>query len=330
MRRREFIAGLAGTAAAPPFAARAQETERVRRLGVLLALPEGDPENQNRLKALRDGLRRLGWIAGRNIHIEVRHGGGTDPAQMRAQAAELVAMKPDVLFAAPSSGFNAMQGATRTLPIIFAQVTDPVGGGHVASLARPGGNASGFSQYEFAIAVKWLELLKQLAPSITRAAALHHQQNPVSEGFLRLMEPDATKLGLQLSRAPAQDAAEIGRAIESFARTPGGGLIVLPSAITATHRKLVFTLAARHRLPAVYPLGYYAREGGLASYGVDNIDLYRRAAGYIDRVLKGEKPADLPVQQADKFELVINLKTAKALGIEVPIALLARTDEVIE
>jgi len=330
MRRREVIAGLAGAAVAMPLVVRAQETERVRRLGVLVALSEDDPENQTRLKALRDGLRRLGWIDGRNIRIDVRQGGGTDLAQMRAQAAELVAMKPDVLFAAPTSGFIAMQDATRTLPIIFAQVSDPVRGGHVASLARPGGNASGFSQYEFAIAVKWLELLKQLAPGITRAAALYHEQNPLSEGFLRFLEPEATKFGLQFSRAPAQDAVAIGRAIESFARTPGGGLIVLPSAVTATHRKLVFTLAMRHRLPAVYPLGYYARDGGLASYGVDNIDLYRRAAGYIDRVLKGERPADLPVQQADKFELVINLKTAKALGIEVPIALLARTDEVVE
>src|SRR5262245_8238837 len=329
MRRRKFLSVLGGVAAWP-MVARAQETERVRRLGVLLALGEDDPENQTRLKTLRGGLRRLGWIDGRNIHIELRQGGGTDPALMRAQAAELVAMKPDVLFAAPTSGLIAMLGATPTLPIIFAQVSDPVRAGHVASLARPGGNASGFSQYEFAIAVKWLELLKQLAPSITRAAALHHPQNPISEGFLRLMEPDATKFGLQLARAPVQDAAEIERAIESFARTAGGGLIVLPSAVTGTHRQLIFTLAARHRLPAVYSFGYFVREGGLGSYGVDNIDLYRRAAGYIDRVLKGEKPGDLPVQQADKFELMINLKTAKALGIEVPITLLARTDEVIE
>jgi putative ABC transport system substrate-binding protein len=327
MRRRDFIAALCGTVAMPVVA---RTQERVRRIGVLLAGNEDDPENKTRLKVMRDVLRRLGWVDGRNIQIEVRQGGGTNPAHMRAQAAELVALNPDVLFAAPSSGFAAMRSSTSTLPIIFAQVTDPVGQGYVASLARPGGNASGFSQYEFAIAVKWLELLKQLAPDVSRVAVLFHQTSPLVQGFLRPLEADAAKFGLQLTRAPANDAADISRVVEGFARNPSGGMIVLPAALTAAHRNLIFTLADRHRLPAVYPFGYYARDGGLASYGVDNIDLYRRAAGYIDRVLKGEKPAELPVQQADKFELVSNLRTAKALGLEVPITLLARTDEVIE
>ena len=328
MKRRDLITLLGSAAATWPVTMRAQE--RVRRVGVLTVLPEGDPEAKARLAALRDGLRRLGWVDGRNIRLEIREGAGTDPARMRAQASELVALNPDVLFAAPTSAFLAMRAAATALPIIFAQVSDPLRSGYVTSLARPGGNATGFSQYEFAIAVKWPELLKQLAPATSRAAVLYHQENPVSAGYLRVIEPNAPKFGLQLSLFPARDAAEISRAIEGFAPGPPGGLIVLPNAINASHRDLLVALAARHRLPAVYPFGYFARSGGLASYGVDTIDLYRRAAGYIDRVLKGEKPADLPVQQADTFELVINLRAAKALGIEVPITLLARTDEVIE
>ena len=315
MRRRKFLGVLGSAAAAWPLAARAQE--RMRRIGLLMPTGEDNPETKERLGALRDGLRRLGWIDGRNIQIEARLGAGGDPARMRKQAAELVALNPDVLFAAPTSAVGAMRDATRTLPIIFAQLSDPVGAGYVASLARPGGNATGFSQFEYAIAVKWLELLKEIAPSVTRAAVLYQQVNPGSLGYMRVMEPDAPKFDLRLTMSPVRDAAEISGAVEGFAQQPSGGLIVLPSAMAGMHSDHIIALAARHRLPTIYPFGFFPRRGGLASYGTDNIDLYRRAASYIDRILKGEKPADLPVQLADKFELVINLKTAKALGLDV-------------
>jgi len=326
MKRREFVTLLGGTAVAWPLAAHPQE--RMRRIGLLIASSD-NLETTARLSALRDGLRRLGWIDGRNIQIETRLASG-DFALMRQQAAELVALNPDVLFAAPSSAMGVMRDATSTLPIIFAQLADPVGAGYVASLARPGGNATGFSQFEYAIAVKWLELLKQIAPGVTRAAVLYDPDNAGSLGYLRVIEPDAPKFNLRLAMAPARDAAEISRAIEGFVQEPSGGLIVLPSSVAGAHQEHIIAMAARHRLPAIYPFGYFPRRGGLASYGTDTIDLYRRAASYIDRILKGEKPADLPVQLTDKFELVINLKTAKTLGLELPITLLARTDEVIE
>ncbi len=328
MRRREFIAGLGG-AAAWPVVARAQQSGQMRRIGVLMTLSQNDPEGQARIGALRDGLKQLGWIDGRNVRIDYRWAGG-DVDRLPIQAAELAALKPDVVFAAPTSALVAMQKVTRTIPIVFAQVSDPLGAGHVASLARPGGNITGFTQFEFVIGVKWLELLKQIAPGVARVAIVHNPNNPISAEYLSAMRPGEASLGVQLSPAPVRNADEIERAIVGIAREPNGGLIALPNTVISANREQVIALAARHRLPAVYPLRYFAINGGLVSYGVDNHDLYRRAASYVDRILKGEKPGDLPVQKADKFELVINLKTAKALGLDVPMSLLARTDEVIE
>jgi putative tryptophan/tyrosine transport system substrate-binding protein len=308
---------------------RAQQAERMRRIGVLLNLTESDPEGKARVAAFLDGLGKLGWAEGRDVQIEYRWTGG-DPNQARAYAAELVKMTPDIIFAAPASSLAPLQRETRTVPIVFAQVTDPVGAGFVTSLARPGGNITGFALYEYAIGAKWLELLKEIAPQVTRVAIIYEQANPESEKFLPVIEAAAQSLGIQVSIFAVRDGVEIKRAIEKFAGGPNGGLIPLPGPQMAVHRDLIISLAMAHRLPNVYAYRYYPIRGGLASYGADNIDLYRRAASYIDRILKGEKPADLPVQQALKFELVINLKTAKALSLDPPISLLARTDEVIE
>jgi putative ABC transport system substrate-binding protein len=312
-----------------PVGAWAQQTERVRSIGVLIGTTERDSEGQARLAALRQGLEKLDWTEGRNIRIEVRWS-GSDPDRLRAYAAELVRLKPDVLFATSGSPLAALYRETRTIPIVFAQAPDPVGGGFVTSLARPGGNATGFSQYEYVIAGKWLELLKQIAPRITRAAVLHDPANPNSPGYLRAIQGVAASLGMQVAPAPVRNRADIDRVVETFAREANGGLIVAPGSATTAQREHIIAQAARHQLPAVYPFRYFAVDGGLASYGIDNIDLFRRAVSYVDRILKGEKPADLPVQLADKYELVINSKTAKALGLDVPMSLLARTDEVIE
>jgi putative tryptophan/tyrosine transport system substrate-binding protein len=329
MRRREFITTLAGAAATWPIVARAQQPDRARRLAMLMSTAKTDAEGQARVAAVRRGLQELGWTEGSNIRIDYRWAAGSVD-RMRPLAAELVGLEPEVILAGATTALVALQEATRSIPIVFAQVSDPVGAGFVATLARPGGNITGLTQHEFTIAVKWLELLKQIAPRVARVAVLYDPGNPASAGLLRAIEPAAPSLGMQLSVAGVRDKAEIARAIEGFAGEPNGGFLLLPGPVGAVNRELIISLAARHQLPAVYPFRYHVVSGGLASYGVDNIELYRRAAWYIDRILKGEKPGELPVQHATKFELVINLKAAKALGLEPPLSLLARTDEVIE
>src|SRR5262245_26841398 len=327
MRRRDLIT-LLGGAAAWPLAARAQQAA-MPRVGALFGTAENEPEGRNRIDAFRQGLEKLGWMPGRNLRIEDRWGGG-DLERMRAQAAELVRLKPDVLLAGATISLVALQQATGDIPIVFAQVTDPVGAGFVTSLARPGGNITGFTQHEFAIGVKWLELLKELAPRIKHVAVIHHADNPASAGYLATITPAAPTLGVELAISGVRNSSDIERAIDAVAGRPDGGIIVLPGPTPSSGRDLIIALAERHRLPAVYAFRYWVLSGGLASYGIDNHELYRLAATYVDRILKGEKPADLPVQHATKFQLVINLKTAKALGLDPPITLLARTDEVIE
>jgi putative ABC transport system substrate-binding protein len=329
MRRREFITLLGGAAAGWPRAARAQQRLVMQRIGVLIGAAESDPEGQARVGALREGLQKLGWTDGRTIRIDYRWGGG-QAARLQALAEELVELAPDVIFAGSVAPLVALQQTTRSIPIVFAQVSDPVAGGFVASLARPGGNITGFALYEQTIGVKWLELLKEIAPRVTRVAFIYDPVNTASAGYLTELEAAARLFGVQISGAAVHNAEEIERSVDVLAREPNGGLIALTSTIVVVHRELVIALAARYGLPAVYGFRYFVAGGGLASYGVDNIDLYLRAASYVDRILKGEKPSELPVQQANKFELVINLKTAKALGLDPPIALLARTDEVIE
>jgi len=328
MKRREFIAMLGG-AAAVPLAARAQQAERVRRIGVLMNLAADDPESRARNAAFLQGLHQLGWSDGRNLRIDYRWAAG-DADRYRTYAAELIALAPDVILAAGGNTVQPLQQATRTVPIVFVQVIDPVGRGLVASLARPGRNATGFTSFEYGLSGKWLELLKQIAPRVTRAAVLRNPTTPAGAGQLGAIQAVAPSFGVELSQVDTRDAGEIERAVATFARGSNGSLIVVVDAFAAVHRELIITLAARHRLPAVYPYHYYVTSGGLISYGPDNIDQYRRAAGYVDRILKGEKPADLPVQAPTKYELVINLKTAKALGLAVPPELLARADEVIE
>jgi putative ABC transport system substrate-binding protein len=328
MKRREFIS-LLGAAAAWPLAARAQQREKMRRIGVLLSLSDSDPEGRRRVDAFRQGLESHGWTEGRNIQIEYRRT-GSSPERARAYAAELVAMEPEVIFAAPTFIVAALQRETRTVPVVFAQVNDPVGAGFVSSLARPGGNMTGFALLEFATGAKWVELLKQMSPSVTRAIVLYDTGNPDSPGFLPMILAAGRSYGVDIFPAAVRNAAEVERAIADFAREANSGLIPIPSPALVEHRDLVISLATRLRLPNVYAYAYYPRNGGLASYGADNIDGYRRAASYVDRILSGEKPADLPVQNPTKYELVINLKTAKALGLTVPPALLATADEVIE
>jgi putative ABC transport system substrate-binding protein len=297
-------------------------------VGVLLSLSADDPEGQLRVAAFRDGLEKLGWREGNDLRVDVRSAG--DPTRARDHATQLVAMKPDVIFAAPTSSVAALQRATRDVPIVFAQVTDPVGSGLVANLARPGGNITGFAAFEFALGAKWLELLKQIAPSVTRVALIYDPSNPASTGYLPMIEAMARSAGVEVFPNSVRNHADIERVLEAFSREPNGGLIPIPGPLMAARRDWIISLANRYRLPNVYAYRYYPASGGLASYGVDNIDLYRRAASYVDRILKGEKPSDLPVQQATKYQLVINLKAAKAFGLEPPISLLARTDEVIE
>jgi putative tryptophan/tyrosine transport system substrate-binding protein len=329
MRRREFITLLGGAAAAWPLAARAQQAERMRRIAVLMNLAADDAEGQARLAAFRQGLQQLGWIEGRNAHLDIRWGAG-DAERFRRYAAELVALVPDLILAASGSTMPPLLHATRTVPIVFVQVADPVGNGFVASLARPGGNATGFTNIDFSMSAKWLELLKQIAPGATRAAVLRDSTEPTGIGQWGALQSVAPSFTLELTPVGVSDPGEIERAIAGFANLPNGALIVTASAPTAVHRDLIIALATRHRLPAVYAYKYFITSGGLISYGPDTIDPYRRAASYIDRILKGEKPADLPVQAPTKYELVINLKTAKALGLEIPDGLLARADEVIE
>jgi putative tryptophan/tyrosine transport system substrate-binding protein len=328
MRRREFIS-LLGGAAAWPLAARAQQGERMRLVGVLMALAVDDAEAKARLAAFQQGLQQLGWTEGRNVRFETRWAGG-DAERIRTYAAELVALTPDVILAAGGVVMAPLLQATRTVPIIFTQTPDPVGSGFVASLARPGGNATGFALFEFGISVKWLELLREIAPRVTRAAALRDPAIPAGLGQLGAIQAVAPSFGVELSLVDVRDAPEIERAVTAFARQPSSGLIVLSSATAIVHRDLIIALAARHKLPAVYSARYFVIGGGLISYGPDTIDPHQRAAAYVDRILKGEKPADLPVQAPTKYELVINLKTAKALGLTVPNTLLASADEVIE
>ena len=330
MRRREFLGVLGGAAAGWPLAARAQQPERMRRIGVLMASAADDSENQARMAAFLQGLAQLGWTDGRNVRIDTRWA-TTNADDLRRHAAELAALAPDVLVAASGTATAApLLQATRTVPIVFVIVIDPVGAGFVASLARPGGNATGFLMFEYGLSGKWLELLKQIAPGVTRAAVLRDPAVASGIGQFAALQAVAPSLGVELSPVDARDAAEIERAVTAFARSGNGGLIVTASPVAARHRDLIAALAARHRLPAVYGARHYVTAGGLISYGPDTIDQYRRAAGYVDRILKGEKPADLPVQAPTKYELVINLKTAKTLGLEVPPSLLARADEVIE
>ena len=328
MKRRQFITILGG-AAAWPLAARAQQSERMRRIGVLMNLAADDPEAQVRLAAFHQGLQELGWTVGRNLRIDTRWGAG-DADRYRRYSTELVALAPDVILAASGAIVPWLLQATRSVPIVFAQVPDPVGAGFVESLAHPGGNITGFTNFEFSIGGKLLELLKEIAPRVTRAAVLRDAADPAGVGQWGAIQTAAPSLGLELRVVDVRDAGEIERSITAFARGSNGGMIVTGSAPTAIHRDLIITLAARHRLPSVYAYRYHATSGGLISYGPETIDQYRRAASYVDRIFRGEKPADLPVQAPTKYELVINLKTAKALGLDVPPTLLARADEVIE
>ena len=328
MRRRTFIV-LLGGAAAWPLAARAQQVERVRRIGVLMHLAADDPESLVRVAAFAQGLQELGWKLGTNVEIDTRWAVG-DAEQFRKYAAELVALAPDVILASTTPSVGALQRASNTVPIVFAAVTDPVGQGFVASLARPGNNTTGFSVYEYGIGPKWLELLREIAPGVTRVAVLRDPTLASTSGLLGAIQGVAPSMGVEVSPIGVRDASEIERGITAFARGSNGGLIVLAAPLTSVHRELIAALAVRHRLPTVYSLRFYVAGGGLISYGPDIIDQYRRAAGYVDRILKGEKPGDLPVQAPTKYQLVINLKTAKALGLTVPPTLLARADEVIE
>jgi len=327
MRRREFILTLGG-AAAWPLAARAQQ-QPMRRIGILTPYAADDREGQARVGALQQGLAELGWTDGRNLRTDVRWG-ANDRDRYSQYAAELVALAPDVIVAVTSVVVAALQRETRTVPIVFVGVIDPVGAGLVASLARPGGNTTGFTVFEYGLSPKWLALLKEIAPRVTRAAVLRNPTSAPEIGLLGGIQSVASSLRVELSLIDERDTGEIERAVTAFAREPNGGQIVLSSASTLLHRELIVSLAARHRLPAVYTDRVFVAAGGLTSYGPNRIEQYRPAAGYVDRILKGEKPADLPVQAPTKYELVINLKTAKALGLEVPPTLLARADEVIE
>jgi putative ABC transport system substrate-binding protein len=330
MKRRDFITLLSGAAVAWPLAARAQQTERVRHIGVLSSLVADDAAGKARIAAFRQGLQQLGWTEGSNVRIDIRWS-ASSAVDIRKYAAELVASAPDAILAAGgSSVVGPLLQTTRTVPIVFASVTDPVGGGFVDSLARPGGNATGFMSDEYSLSSKWLELLKQIAPGVTRVAVLRDPNISSGTGQFGAIQASAPSLRVEVSPVNMRDAGEIERAVAAFARSSNGGLIVTGSGLAQVHRNLIITLAARHKLPAVYFERQFVASGGLVSYGPDFIDMYRRAAGYVDRILKGEKPADLPVQAPTNYELVINLKTAKALGITMPPTLLARADEVIE
>jgi putative ABC transport system substrate-binding protein len=316
MRRREFITLLGGAAVGWSLSARAQ-TDQMRRIGALMAYAASDPEGQSRGAAFEQGLKGLGWADGHNLRIEYRWP-GDDVDRIRTFAKELVGMAPDAILGGATPAVTALQRATRTIPIVFAGVTDPVGQGIVESLAHPGGNLTGFTNFEFSLGGKWLELLKEIAPHVRRVALMFNPETaPAASLYLRSVEAVAPSFAVELTGTPVHDEAEMERAMASLAREPLGGLIVLPDIFTISHRKLTIALAARHRLPAIYSLSYFARDGGLVSYGIDTVDQYRGAALYVDRILKGAKPADLPVQAPNKFELVINLK-------------LARADEVIE
>jgi putative ABC transport system substrate-binding protein len=330
MRRRAFITLLGGAAAAWPLAARAQQGARMRRIGILMGAADDGGYTQQ-VAAFRQALEQLGWSEGRNLATEMRWG-GNDPARIKALAAELVSLEPEVILAAPSNTVIAVQRATRSIPIVFVNVSDPVGQGIVDSLSRPTGNVTGFSRLEFSLVGKWLQLLKEIAPGTSRIALMIFTINAASPGWYRMFENVAPSLAIEPIAAPMRERAEIERTIEVLARKPGGGLIVPGDTVVRTPavRRSIVELAARHRVPAIYHGPEFVAAGGLMSYGVDPTDPFRRAAEYVDRILKGETPADLPVQQPVKFQLVINLKTAKALGLSVPLTLQASADEVIE
>jgi putative ABC transport system substrate-binding protein len=329
LKRRDFITLIGGAAAASwPLAARAQQSERVRRIGVLLPAAAENPEFQARVGAFLQALGQLGWTIDRNVRIDTRW--GADAADIRRHAVELAALAPDVILAHGGSTVGPLLQATRTVPIVFPIAVDPVGAGNVASLARPGGNATGFLMFEYGISGKWLELLKQIAPSVTRAGVLRDAALTGGIGQFAIIQAMAPSAGVDASPINLRDPGEIEHAVAAFARSSNGGLIVTASAVASAHRNLIVTLAARHKLPAVYYRRSFVSDGGLISYGPDIIDLFRSAAAYVDRILRGEKPAGLPVQAPTRYELAINLKTAKALGIVIPQTLLAQADEVIE
>ena len=329
MRRREFITSFASAAIAWTLAARAQQPERIRRIGVLMGIAETDPESQLRITAFRAALRLLGWVEGRNVQMEYRWSGG-DSKLAKTSAKELVNLAPDVILCHSTPALEALRRETNTIPIVFTLVSDPVGGGFVASLAQPGGNITGFTTFDFSMGAKWVEILKELAPRVSRAAFVFSPESaPFAAQYMRAGEGVAASFGVKPVALAARDLADLERNVAAFAAEPNGGLIILPDAFTAIHRTPIIDLAARHRVPAMYPFRYFSALGGLASYGIDPIEVFARSASYVDRILKGAKPGDLPVQLPIRFELVINLKTARTLGLEVPSALLTRADEVM-
>jgi putative tryptophan/tyrosine transport system substrate-binding protein len=328
MKRRNFMS-LLGGAAAWPFAARAQQPEPMRRVGVLMQIAEGDAESKIQVAEFLRELRELGWVVGRNVKLDTRWAGG-DSDRIRKYAAELVALAPDVVLASGGTVVGALQQASRTVPIVFVNVTDPIGRGYVASLAEPGGNATGFTSFEFGIGGKWLELHKQIAPGVARVAVLRDPVITAGMGYLAAIHALAPSFGVEVSPVDVRVKSDMERAIAAFARTPNGGLIVTPDPAAIAHREVIIALASQYRLPAIYPFRYFAAEGGLISYGPNAIEQFRRAASYADRILKGEKPGNLPVQAPTKFELAISLKTAKALDVAVPQMLVSRADELIE
>jgi putative tryptophan/tyrosine transport system substrate-binding protein len=329
IRRRQFISVLGGATVAWPLRARAQQPEQMRRIGMLMNRAADDPQAQAEVAAFQQALQKLGWNDGRNVRFDIRWG-ENDVEHDRRYAPELVALAPDVVLAAGALSVAALQHVSRSLPIVFVQVADPVGAGLVDTLDRPGGSTTGFMLFEYSLSGKWLELLKEIAPQVTRAAVIRDSANPSGIGQFSAIQAAAQSHGVEVSPISVRDAGEIERAVAAFARSANGGLIVTGSAGGSVHRDLIVTLAARHKLPAVYADNYIVAAGGLTSYGPDRVDQFRVAASYVDRVLKGEKPTDLPVQAPTKYQLAINLKTAKALGLDVPVALLARADEVIE
>jgi putative tryptophan/tyrosine transport system substrate-binding protein len=330
IRRREFITLIGGAAVAWPLAARAQQAERMRRIGLLMSTAADDPESQRRLVAFVQGLQQAGWTVGHNLQVDTRWVSG-DAARLRSYTAEMLALAPDIIVAGGRAAVVVPQvrQAGSEIPIVIVQAVDPVGAGYVASLSRPGGNTTGFTQLEYTLSGKWLQLLKETAPGVMRAAVLR-EAGGAGIGQWAVLQAAPSSPGVELSPINAGEPVEIERNVVAFAREPNGGLIVVVSSWATVHRDLIIGLAAKHRLPAIYPYRYFVAGGGLMSYGPDLIDQYRRAAGYVDRILKGEKPADLPIQNPTRYELAINLKTAKALGLEVPPTLLARADEVIE
>jgi putative ABC transport system substrate-binding protein len=327
MRRRDLFKVFCAASVTWPLVVRAQQSEPMRRIGVLMTGLPDDPEGQSRLAGFVQGLQESGWTPG-NLQVEYRW--TSDSAHLRRYAAEMIALAPEVILASTSTPTAALQQASTTVPVVFAAVTDPVGQGFVVSLSHPGANITGFALYEYGISAKWLELLKEVAPHVTRVAVLRDPALPFTSGELGAMQGVAPSLRVDISAINAREASEIERGIATFARQPNGGLVILGSPATLRHRDLIVTLAAKHKLPAIYTTRYFVTDGGLISYGPDRADIYRRAAGYVDRILKGEKPADLAVQAPNKYELIVNLRTAKALGVTFPPALLARADEVIE